>query len=120
MPATPEQKERSMQRKSLLSVTALVAAVLVAVLTPRPAAAACYCLAERFTAVGSATGASCSEAQSNLLNNLIFAANQSCIYRGYSGACNIVLRPGACSPDPYWPGNYSLDGNVKYSCSLCF
>jgi hypothetical protein len=119
MPATPGQKERCMQRKSVLSMAALVAAILVAVLTPRPAAAACFCLAERFTAVGSGGGATCFEAQNNLINNLNFAANQSCVYRGYSGACNVVIRTGVCSPDPYWPGSYRLDGTVKYSCSLC-
>ncbi|HEX6899884.1 MAG TPA: hypothetical protein VF789_09225 [Thermoanaerobaculia bacterium] len=108
-----------MQRKSVLSMAALMAAILVAVLTPRPAAAACFCLAERFNATGSSTGSSCFEAQSNLINNLNFAANQSCISRGYSGACNVVIRTGVCSPDPYWPGNYRLDGTAKYSCSLC-
>ena len=109
-----------MRGKSFLSVAALVAAILVAVLTPRPAAAACYCLADRFTAIGSGSGASCFEAQNNLINNLNFAANQSCVSRGYSGACNVVIRTGVCSADPYWPGYYRLDGNVKYSCSLCY
>lgn len=108
-----------MERKSLLSVAALVAAILVAVLTPRPAAAACFCLAERFNATGSAIGSSCFEAQSNLFNSLNSAANQSCIFRRYSGACNVVIRTGVCSPDPYNPGFYHLDGTAKYSCSLC-
>ncbi len=108
-----------MRGKSFLSVAALVAAILVAVLTPRPAAAACFCLAERFTATGSAIGSTCFEAQSNLINNLNSAANQSCIFRGYSGACNVVIRSGVCSSDPYNPGFYRLDGSAKYSCSLC-
>lgn len=108
-----------MQRKSVLSMAALMAAILVAVLTPRPAAAACFCLAERFNGSGSAIGSTCSEAQNNLISNLNFAANQSCVFRGYSGACNIVIRTGACGPDPFNPG-YRVDGTVKYSCSLCF
>jgi hypothetical protein len=107
-----------MKRKSVFALGVLAAAVLFSVLVPNQAAASCFCLSERFNATGSAIGSTCSQAQSNLISSLSSAADQSCVFRGYSGACNIVIRTGACGPDPYNPG-YRVDGTAKYSCSLC-
>lgn len=118
MPAAPESKERRMKRKSVFALGVLAAGILVSILMPSQAAASCFCLSERFNIIGSAIGGTCSQAQSNLISNLSSAADQSCISRGYSGACNIVIRTGACGPDPYNPG-YRVDGNAKYSCSVC-
>ena len=119
MPAIPGQKERCMKRKSVLSVVALVAGLLVSVLTPVPAEASCFCLSTRYSGFGTGGGSTCSQAQSNLISSLNFAAEQNCLLWEYSGACNIVIRTGVCSPDPYNPGSYSVDGTLKYSCSLC-
>jgi hypothetical protein len=105
-----------MKRKSLLAVGVLAAGTLFSVLLPAQALASCFCLSDRFSATGSAVGGTCSEAQSNLINSLTSAADQSCVFRGYSGACNIVIRTGACTSDP---SGYHVDGTAKYSCSLC-
>ena len=118
MAAAPEQKERIMKRKSVLALGVLAAGILFSVLLPSQAAARCFCLSERFNIIGSAIGSTCSQAQSNLINSLSSSADQSCISRGYSGACNVVIRTGACGPDPYNPG-YRVDGTAKYSCSVC-
>lgn len=107
-----------MKRNSVLALGVLMAGILFSVLLPSQAAAGCFCLSERFTATGSAIGSTCSQAQINLINSLSSAADQSCIFRGYSGACNVVIRTGTCGPDPNNPG-YRVDGTAKYSCSLC-
>lgn len=107
-----------MKRKSAFVLGVLAAGLLFSVLLPSQAAASCFCLSERFTASGSALGSTCSQAQSNLISSLNSAVNQSCISRGYSGACNIVIRTTFCGPDPFNPG-YRADGNARYSCSIC-
>jgi hypothetical protein len=119
MPATPEPKERFMKRKSVLALGVLAAGVLFSLLLPSQAAASCFCLSERFNASGSALGGNCSQAQSNLINHLTSSVDQSCVFRGYSGACNIAIRTGFCGPDPFNPGLYRADGTAKYSCAIC-
>jgi hypothetical protein len=107
-----------MKRKSVLALSVLAAGLLFSILLPSQAAASCFCLSDRFTITGSAIGSTCSQAQSNLISSLTSAADQSCISRGYSGACNSVIRIGTCGPDPFNPG-YRVDGTDKYSCSIC-
>ncbi len=108
-----------MKKKSVLTVGVLAAGILFSVLAPSQAEASCFCQAERFNASGSAIGNSCSAAQNNLISNLTSVSDQSCVSRGYAGACNIVIRTGTCGPDPFNPG-YRVDGTVKYSCNVCF
>ena len=108
-----------MKRKSVIALGVIAAGILFSVLAPSQAAASCFCLSERFTATGSAGGSTCSQAQSNLISGLSSAVDQNCILRGFSGACNIAIRTGACGPDPFNPGFYSADGTARYSCALC-
>jgi hypothetical protein len=108
-----------MKKKSALTVAVLAAGILFSVLAPSQAEASCFCLSERFNASGSAIGNSCSVAQNNLISSLTSAVDQSCVFRGYAGACNIVIRTGTCGPDPFNPG-YRVDGTAKYSCNVCF
>lgn len=107
-----------MKVKSVLAVFVVTAGLLFSALMPQEAAAACICGATRFTANGSAVGNTCSVAQSNLVNILSFTADSSCMSRGFSSACNVVIRTGACSPDPFG-GGVRVDGSVKYSCAVC-
>jgi hypothetical protein len=109
-----------MKRKSVFALGVLAAGVLFSVLAPSPAAASCFCLSERFNATGSALGSTCSQAQSSLISSLNSAVDQSCVFRGYAGACNIVIRTGFCGPAPFNPGSYQADGTARYSCAVCF
>lgn len=105
--------------KSTLIGAVVVCSLLAVFLLPQGAAASCFCLSERFSGSASAIGQTCPEAQSNLANAIFSSADSSCQYRGYAGACNVVIRTGTCSYDPYNPGFMRLDGTFKYSCLLC-
>ena len=108
-----------MKTKSALAMAVLAAGVLVSLLLPSQATAAgCVCLSTRFSATGSAIGSTCPEAEGNLIDNLSFAADQSCLLRGFAGACNVTFRVGTCSPDFFTSGR-RVDGSAKYSCVFC-
>ncbi|HEV8582234.1 MAG TPA: hypothetical protein VGX68_24450 [Thermoanaerobaculia bacterium] len=106
--------------KSTCAGVIVAAGLLVTLLMPSQASASCICFTDRFNASGSAVGDTCTAAQNNLISSLSSAATQSCQFQGYDGACNVVIRTGACTSDYPFSNGFHVDGTAKYSCFICF
>lgn len=82
---------------------------------PQPRLECITCEGNYTTAVDWAMGASCAEAQSNLLNQLTQTASSFCVGIGSGGACDKQLEvTGACRS--IGGGQYKIDGRLHHGC----